>query len=353
MSESHMKETDTPDTSTPDSVETTIPISNDTPTGFAALSHKIRSRTTDLLAVAIVIVGGVGIGTQFSQWWANDDSNPTPPLPAESYVSWGNDDTPVTLEFGNHPIQLQRQTIRGNRDVALAKLVEIGAKVAELSARPTTRIQPAEQKLLGLLQRQTPVREQPGVWRVYRIERPMTLVIATRTINRHDDSAGIANDVSVSPPQPDHPNRRVVCWGMAQPSGQGVWVLFTMQPTVPSVESRPDWGQVALPNDARKILSLRDASGGALTAFEGEAVADDWKLWFNNWFARSDWRSTQRWIESPTGWSAAFVPAEENESGRIDVSFSPAGVNRLSGIISVTAPVGVVKKEVFQEGLYQ
>jgi|GEM_PF-2463420 hypothetical protein len=348
-----MKENDTPETSTPVSVEKKTTTSNDNPTGFAALSHKIRSRTTDLLTVAIVIVGGVGIGTQFSQWWANDDSVPIPPPTAESYVSWGNDDTPVTLEFGNHPIQLQRQTIRGDRNLALAKLVEIGAKVAENSTRPATSVQPAERNLLELLKSQSPVREQQDVWRVYRIERPMTLVIATRTFNRLVASAGIANDRSVSKPQPDQSNRRVVCWGMAQPSGAGAWVLFTMRPTVPSAESRPAWGTVALPDGARKILSLRDASGGALTAFEGEAVAEDWKLWFNDWFTQRGWKTSLPWVESPVGWSAVFVPAGDNVSGRIDVSFSPAGVNRLSGMISVAAPVGVVTKEVLQEGFHR
>ncbi|MBT6495953.1 MAG: hypothetical protein HOL01_15510 [Planctomycetaceae bacterium] len=326
---------------------------NDHPSGFAALSHRIRSRTTDLMAVAIVVVGGIGIGTQFSQWWTNDHIEPNPSLTAESYVSWGNDDTPVTLEFGNQPIQLQRQTIRGNRNVALAKLVEIGANVAENTTSPVTDIQPAEQKLLGLLQRQTPVREQPGVWRVYQIERPMTLVIATRRVKPSAESSRIADDRSVSKPQPDQSNRRVVCWGMAQPNQEDLWVLFTMRPTVAAAEPRPESGQVELPKGARKILSLRDASGGALTTFEGDAIATDWKLWFNDWFARRGWRSSQRWVESPIGWSAAFVPTEDHASGRIDISFSPAGEKRLSGMISITTPAGATKTEVLQKGFHR
>jgi hypothetical protein len=338
-----MKENDTPDTTTQFSIEAADSTSTDDPTGFAALSRKIRSRTTDLLAVAIVIIGGASIGTQFSHWWATDDSELNLSLAADTHRTWGDGDTPVTLEFGNHPIQLQRQSIRGDRNAALARLVESCADVAKNSTSPVTGIQPAEQKLLGLLQRQTPVREQQGVWQVYQIERPMTLVIATRTTQQSVDLPASDNDVSDLTPQPDQPHRRVVCWGMAQPNGEGIWVLFTMRPTVLSADPRPEWGQVELPNGARKILSLRDAAGGALTAFEGEAAAEDWKSWFNVWFARRGWKTSQRWIESPVGWSATFVPAEENVSGRIDVSFSPAGESRLSGMISVTTPVGVVQ----------
>lgn len=322
-------------------------------TGFGALSRKIRSRTTDLLAVAIVVAGGVTVGSQFASWWAIDEGALGTPMAANTNLNWGAGGTPVSLEFGDQPFQLERQAVRGDRETVFARLIDKCTGVAQQTRAVSTDFLPAEQKLLGLLQRQTPVREQQGVWRVYRIERPMTLVIATRTMQRPVDSSGTGHDVSDLTPQPDQPYRRVVCWGMAQPSREGLWVLFTMRPTVPSSEPRLQSGQVELPDGARKILSLRDASGGALTAFEGEAVAEDWKSWFNVWFSRRGWRASQRWVESPAGWSAAFVPTGKNVSGRIDVSFGQAGESRLSGIISVTTPVGVLQESVSQEGLHR
>jgi hypothetical protein len=347
-----MNENDTADTVTPGPSPSPCPTTTDTSGGFGALARKIRSRTTDLLAVAIVVVGGVTIGSQFASWWATDENDLAPQLAANTNLNWGTGETPVTLEFGDRPFQLERQTVHGDRDTAFARLVEICTRVAQQTQSVETELLPAEQKLLGLLQRQTPLREQPGVWRIYRIERPMTLIIATRTMKRPAESSGIGNDASDSKPQPDQPNRRVVCWGMAQPNRKDVWVLFTMRPTVPSAEPRPETGQVELPDGARKILSLRDASGGALTAFEGEADAEDWKSWFNAWFARCGWKTSQSWTESPVGWSAAFVPAEDDVTGRIDVSFSQVGESRLSGLISVTATVGVVQTGVSQEGFH-
>lgn len=315
------------------------PVVENNPTGFGALSCKIRSRTTDLIAVAIIVFGGLGVGSQVARWWATDETELAPQDAADVNLTWGDGQAPVTLEFGDRPVKLERQTVKGDRKVAMKRLIARCATVAAETPEIATEMLPAERKLLGLLKRQQPVLEGDGGWSVYQIERPMALVLATHDVPRARRGLKISRASNQTNSQAEQPSRRVVCWGMAQPGPGGVWILFLLQPTGGSAASRPESGEVALPAGCRKIMSLRDASGGALVAFEGEGTAGNWKMWFDDWFADHRWQSAQSWTESSVGWSAAYRPIAEDKSGRIDVSFSALGDGQLSGMISIASPV--------------
>ena len=308
----------------------------DTPkASFGELSKRIRSRTTDLLAVAIVLVGGLTLGTRIVRWWSTDESElalqPSPP----ANVSWGAGHSPVSLEFGEGPIQLERQTASGDRQAVISQLVDRCAAVARETRSVTANMLPAEQNLLKQLERFAPVREEPGRWQVYFVELPLGLVVATRTIAKDQRPVENSAKAPVSQPATDRPARRVVCWGLAQPARKGEWVLFLMRPTAGEVEQRPQIGRVALPEGSSRILSLRDATGGALLAFEGDAAGEEWIDWFDNWFAGHKWKAARDWSRSPNGWSATYVPRDEDESGRIDISFSRSDEGRMSGIVSI------------------
>jgi hypothetical protein len=221
----------------------------------------------------------------------------------------------------------------------LSRLIDqCAAVVANRHVRPAPS-HPAEKRLLDQTRLLRPIREKSNVWEVYAVDLQLTLVVGVRYFNRQNGSD--RNKAEFGTPKTAAANvRRMVCWGFGFPSGERKWTLYLVQSAEQTDEALPRLPQIALPEGSRRVLRLREASGGALTAFEGEGSVEAWIRSFSGWFARHNWKETAAWEQSPSGWSATFVPSEGGTSaGRVDVSFCRVGETGLNGIVSVTPPV--------------
>src|SRR5262245_32349278 len=74
------------------------------------LGRRISSRTTDLLAIAIVVAASLTLGRQMLTWWHEAPPAVLEMGPLEERAAeWGSDSRPVSLEFGNSPMRVMRQ----------------------------------------------------------------------------------------------------------------------------------------------------------------------------------------------------------------------------------------------------
>src|SRR5262245_20311681 len=86
------------------------------PPDLRAVSRKIARRTTDLIAVGVVLIGGLSIGRQVVEWWRDEPAQGAAAPQASGIDPTG--DGPLRLEFGDYPLAMERQTIVGDQDSA-------------------------------------------------------------------------------------------------------------------------------------------------------------------------------------------------------------------------------------------
>ncbi|MDB5391990.1 MAG: hypothetical protein JWM11_7636 [Planctomycetaceae bacterium] len=102
-----------------------------------SLARRISSRTTDLLAIAIVLVGSLALGRQVLEWWRAVappilDGGPLAGLETDM----GGDGQPVELEFADSPFRLIRQTLSRSGPLEALGLVQEVCQKALLAAQP-------------------------------------------------------------------------------------------------------------------------------------------------------------------------------------------------------------------------
>ena len=332
----------------PDSTSIQVDVSDGSPstekepTGFARVARQLRSRTTDLLGIAIVVIGGLTLGSQLVEWWSVDpDETQSPAELAQSVaganVAWGTGETPVSLQFGDHPFAVQRQHVHGDFDRALEVLLTKCRKTVQAEpiddsgSDDTIQVDANQRKLVQRLSSMQPIEEQPGQWRLYRLDHPMTTIIATR--HRPDPAALEGQEKR---PERSPANRqRVVCWGLAFPYGKNRWTLYLFRDSRPS-PTQTSLPQIPLPPDSRQVLSIQDQAGGAITVFQGEEDARAWIGFFQQSSRKHGWQVVRPWEASDGGWSCRYAASFEASPAWIDVMLRHDGEDGLSGIVHVT-----------------
>ncbi len=292
------------------------------PPDFAALARRIGSWTSKCLLTLIVLVAGLAFGRQVLRWWAEDEQTTAPAqtiaLPADRL---GDPAAPHTIEFGDSPWSMRRQTISGDRAQAIERLRAVCREMLDTISplSPPTIKTPSEEKAAGFLatlEKTKPTAESPGRWRLYEFHETFPMI------------AGIAE----SP-------RRVLLWGMAIPAGPTGWTLCVFQPIVGQVANLPQpggrQGRLATcptPPDARKTLSLRVDGGGAIVAFVGGANPSQWISFYNDWSKKNDWRRPAAWQMIGTAWHAKFIRPDRDGGGSLDIRFGPDNRGGFSGL---------------------
>lgn len=287
---------------------------------FGRLAKRISSRTTDLIAIAVVLIGGLSIGRQLVEWWRAEPEVGVPVVAGESETNpWGTGAAPVLLEFGDAPLALSRQNVSGDRETALRLLVaRCEAAVRETKA-PTPLANDAAESLVARTQALEPVAEEPGVWRVYRLDQHFPLVLGVRRFP-------VAENDRAAPPW------SLVCWGLAVPLGDADWSTFTFLASDAAGGAVPQFG---LPPGSRRILGLRGDAGDGLIAFSGRGNVEQWMEFFDREFEQRGLSATEGWQVSPAAWSARFVSTRTRPVRRIDIGFSRDATGALTGLIQV------------------
>jgi hypothetical protein len=311
----------------------------------SSLARRISSRTTDLLAIAIVLVGSLTLGRQVLEWWRLDPPAVLNSRPMAGFeTEWGRDDQPVELAFSDSPIRLIRQTVTGaGQGDALGRVQEACQKALLVARLPETAADPAELDLLRTVAEQQPEVEQPGEWQIHRLGGNLPMLVGVRFFSG-----------SAAKSDQPHPTtvRRVICWGLvfpARPSGAWTAYTFIKGNSQTSSSSRlalrdrrtdDDLVEVPLPLGCQRTVFVSQSAWNSLTGFQGIGDATGWQNHFSRWSADQGWATAEDWHPIPSlkeglSWSASFISDAGNpqNSNRVLIQFQLDESGHGSGLI--------------------
>ena len=126
----------------------------------------------------------------------------------------------------------------------------------------------------------------------------------------------------------------MIIWGLAVPTGEDGWSLCVFQPESHPSEGASGSTDVPLPPGCRRMLSLRAANGGGITAFSGPDRPDEWRRFYDQWSARQGWRPVGAWQPIGAAWYAKFAPPDRG-GGTLEIRFGPDGRGGASGVLII------------------
>jgi hypothetical protein len=306
---------------------------------MGGLARRIAARTSDLLAIAILGLGLLTVSGRLADWWSTSPDDVLAPQQSSAGVSgaqtnWGTGESPVTLLSSDLPVSMQRQIVRGDQDRADAVLIEQCRRllaVADGTAKRSAdeNFQQAAERLLNELKGESPIIEERGGWRLYRLDSRRNFIPGSVFV-------GVS----------DRGESRVVCWAMAIPHGEDVWTTFLFSPPE---SSQAVLSRLSLPSGIKRVFSLTSPTGDELTVlrFQSESPGrtsdslDSVAEVLTEHLTAAGWQSTRSWTQSPTGLTARFerFPANEARDAATGVAVEFAlrrfESNELTGVANV------------------
>ena len=287
------------------------------------LARRISSRTTDILAISIVLVGGLTLGRQMLKWWHEEVPQVLDVGPLENLgTEWGANSQPVALEFGQSPVRMTRQLFTVDDPRAALDAVRERCQEALVTARlPELPPDKAELEQLDVLATLTPDTEQPGNWQLFTLGGGFVSIVGVKTF---DSQTGILDGASPSAV------RRVICWGLVFPGlSDGTWTAYSFvrrqggdlqTAGSPWPGSQPVGFQLSdmvLPSSCRRTVLMQEAGQTGVLGFRGRFDLVAWQSHFNSWLQESGWQPAEPWRQQAGGWSRRFV---SREAGRANDS---------------------------------
>jgi hypothetical protein len=270
-----------------------LPEPRGTPRDFGELGRRISSRTTDLLAIGILLTGGIAVGGSLMNWWRAEP--PAPVIPVAPPAPW-DDPSGVELDFGEGDWSIRREPLAGTVDAAHDALVErVRSVAASASGQTLPAADDAELKLIEQLQHWSP-HEVHEAARVYAIGGPLFWVVGTCDVDGGGGDAGVAE--------------RVVCWGLALPQANDSWTLYVMNRRVPD-HTDSGSAEITLPDGAARSMRIASDGGGELTCFSGDGPVDHWIAEFDATMSDQGWTREDRWRRSDHFAAAAYRRGNE------------------------------------------
>lgn len=310
-----------------------LPLPPVTGEGWPAVSRWMLRRTTDVIAIALILLGGLTVAQRLVVWWRTDPvqtlADPQAAFAGDALAPWGVGPGGATLEFGGAAFTLRRETVRGTLDEALQHLQSICREqllspaattgpTAELSLPALPPIEPREAALLEKLSAVDPVeRAADDAWSLYRTRGPLAAVIGVR--GRRSDATA----------------ERVICWGLCLPLDQEAWALLVVAPGAASAAGRETTRSVTIPADARLGVSLRDELGGGLLTFSGGGRVEEWQVHFDRMANERGWTLRRPWTTAAGSRSAAWNGPVGDLPRRIDVHLT-RGESGWEGLVSLS-----------------
>ena len=186
------------------STQVSEPATPTTTGGYGHLARRIGGWTANLLATAIVVVAGLGLGRQILVWW--NEVSP-PPAAALEHTDQGLslDVLPADLRLWTTrgPVEISR--VHGDRQVVLREMIR---KCLSFDAGKVTLAEPGpgERRFLERLAKLAPV-EQTNDLDLYARDESVTMVVA---VSRQ--------------------RQRIAAWSFALPMEEATWSCYTFGP---------------------------------------------------------------------------------------------------------------------------
>lgn len=299
---------------------------------WGGLSRRIARRTTDLIAIGLIVAAGLTVAQRLIVWWKTDpaegSSDPQYLFAAEALTPWGIGPGGAAIDLGELPLTLHRETFVGDREEASDRLraacremlTSVDGALVDSLPPPTD----AERKLLRRLETHVTAETDPQHrWELHELSIPLGMVLGVW-----------CGDVT-SPPTgiPPEPSARLICWGLVLPIDDRAWTILRVTPRSSGLASASgDW---PLPPLTRRGLALRDAVGGGLITFTGDASPLVWRTHFEQVARQRGWKLLTDWNTTATAWSAAWSLSSGDQLLRIDLQFTRTEAG-WSGLIHIS-----------------
>ncbi len=315
-------------------IESTILAKEDNPKGlvvpstrtarcYSSLAASITRWTSNLLASAVVIVIALTFGSQLVALWVSKDAQSGP---GEFVISqsWPTLQS-CSLEFGDLPFQLTRETFSGAESDVVLLLQARCRKALENGARPVGKMGERESDMISRSASRTPVEHLDGKWRILlvpKLEGSSPVPIAV----------GIRDDCPSTLIAPTNSNRiesRLVVWGLAIEAEPDRWTTYVA--TAASLDSSLGLDSL-LPGTAKRTLAMTQRSGGSLIGFSGGDL-DSAITYYKEMARNLDWKLKVDTARPNQMWSAGFLPPEDSTITGLQVHLTLDHNRKLSGIL--------------------
>jgi hypothetical protein len=298
-----------------------LPVSPDG--GFLKAANRVSVWTTRLLLSGVVLVIGLGFGRQVLEWWAPASAQPESVSMAPD--SLADAMHPHRIAFGDGALSIERRTMAGTREEAVAALGKQCGEATRNAPMPAAEPNASER---SLLERLSPATAQQVVEnrQVHVVDRGVPMAVGLKYPPNHRPAEG--SNLAQS-------GARVVTWMIAIPSEEDAWTLYSFQPeqTSNAAGASP---VVPLPPGARRTMALEAIGGGAMIGFEGDVEPAACLRFYEQWFAGEGWSQVGGWHRGD-GWYARFRKETEAAVQTADVRCGVDHQNRLSGMLIVTS----------------
>jgi hypothetical protein len=296
--------------------------------GAAAPARRLAQWTTNLLFSALVMVLAVALGRNVIYWWK--PSATARPLTEQArdvigFGELGSENASHDIRFGDSPLIMRRDRVRGSLEEALRRLEDetIRIGIASQAAQRGLATLPPEQQDERL--RDPPRRTVPGQWDLYlgTGPLPMAWMVTAAGDAMRDGSVAVARQ------------RIILAWGLILPYGDSEeeWGVFAWGASTGSDSTVDDLARIALPPNARRLLSIGNPLGAGLITFQGTGSRADWRDFYRDWFAQDDWKIVLPWNESRDASAARFRNRAGNE---VDVELLSDG-HSLRGLLAAVS----------------
>ena len=298
------------------------------PRNFGSLARRISTYTTRGILCAGVVVAGVAFGRQVMLWWGVE-SLPLGETGGETAIdALGDPSRPHTVQFGDSPWSLRRESFAGDKQQAARRLLvtcrevfsspSVSSAKTSLSSAPS----PAEAKMLASLVRRKPAEEAAGLWRLYELHDAFPMVVGVAKMSTRPTTKKMEKNLAEEP-------YRLVLWGIGMPSSATGWTLCVFEPNGSAAAmGRTD---VPLPPGCRRTLSIRVAEGGQMATFTGPEQPEVWKRFFADWSKQQGWPSVSAWRRTGDAWYAKFAAADGRDS--LEVRLGPDVRGQWTGLL--------------------
>ena len=296
-------------------MSTPTPPSPNRPRDFADLARRISSRTTDLFAIAIVVILLLTVGVQLTRWWRAEPPLITGAAVASGPLSLGDDADGIAVAFDSGEWTLERTTAVGTATAITEAVVnELRQRLEAATNSDLPPIDAAESAWLDKLRNWTPTVETGNGGRIYTLGGPWPWIVATLTpsTTTNSDAAGEA---------------RLICWAFALPQSDQSWTLYTARRSSQEAitASHVD---IPLPGDMQPQLRASTSTGGLLafrSASSITATQSEWErqLSASGWVRRGEWMLTddlargtfqQDGLNQTTTLDATLTPTDDGET---------------------------------------
>lgn len=288
----------------------------------------LRGRTTDFIAMAIIVAGGLTFGRQILHWWREPPPQPFTAGGADASSGARLGDGPVAIGFGSRSERVIRQVTRGSADEAWRQLVQLTVRHTREAAFPASEPTPSETTILDQMRDQTPVRaDARDGWRVYRLHPELLQLVGLR------DAEPGANSGR---------RTRLVVTGYLFPRPNGEWGQFVFLAAGASSEGA-DF-PVPLPAGARKSLSVFSREHDGFVAFTGTDRLDEWSRHFRECFARVGWQPVDAWDNGENGRVLRFrSPMGAVPPVHVEVLLTQGSHLNITGMLSLSRTDGEIE----------